>query len=63
MAAEPRCPIHGEVEGLGLSEGPLSNAYPWVVVCEKCDGEGHTVVVGYEWEGDNFSTRWEDAPA
>lgn len=61
------CPIHGDVEGLSLTEGPLSECWPWVLVCEKCDGDGSAVVVGYEWhddeQGDDFvSARWEDAP-
>jgi len=63
-----RCPIHGDVEGLSLSEGPLSQCWPWVLVCEKCDGDGNAVIVGYEWNDDStneevVSTSWEEAPA
>jgi hypothetical protein len=64
MAAVLQCPIHGEVEGLSLTEGPLSEPWPWPLVCEKCEPE-HTVVVGYSWEvGDKevHSPNWEDAP-
>lgn len=60
-----RCPVHGEVEGLSLSEGPLSDCWPWVLVCEECEPRGSSVVVGYEWEDDGedvVSDRWEDAP-
>jgi len=55
------CPVHGPVEGLGLSEGPLSNCWPWVLVCEKCDGDGNTIVVGYESDDGTFD-RWEEVP-
>lgn len=55
------CPIHGPVEGLSLSEGPLSNCWPWVLVCEKCEPH-NTVVVGYEADGHEPTPNWEDIP-
>lgn len=59
--ADLTCPIHGPVEGLFLTEGPLSEpteCYP--LVCEKC--EPHVVVVvGYEHpETEEVAARWED---
>lgn len=60
------CPVHGDVEGVSPTEGPLSECWPWVLICDQ-DHDGHTVIVGYEWtDEDNeecVSTRWEDAPA
>ena len=59
--AQLRCPIHGEVEGLSLSEGPLSDCWPWVLVCEECEPRGTSVVVGYESDAGVFLT-WEEVP-
>lgn len=51
------CPVHGEVEGLSLSEGPLSETHPWALVCEDCDPE-HSVVVGWELDGHGVVRDW-----
>lgn len=51
------CPIHGDVEGLSLSEGPLSECHPWVLVCEQCDPHA-AVVVGYELDGHGVARDW-----
>lgn len=71
MAADVqlKCPIHGDVEGVSPSEGPLSECWPWVLLCEH-EHDDHEVIVGYEWhdqdsdhnDGSQVSTRWEDAP-
>lgn len=45
------CPHHGEVEGMGVMDGPLSNCVPAVVLCEECDPFAETIV-GYEEEGE-----------
>lgn len=50
MAEMYRCPIHGEVEGYFESEGALSNAYPYPVLCEECPS-GQTII-GYENENE-----------
>lgn len=49
-APKMRCPTHGEVEGYFESEGPLSNAYPYPVLCDECP-PGQTII-GYENEHD-----------
>jgi hypothetical protein len=64
-----RCPIHGEVEGLMESEGALSNAYPFPVLCEECSPS--QTIIGYENEhgqetdslGDLIGERVPDGPA
>lgn len=53
------CPVHGVVEGLSLSEGPLSETHPWAIVCENCDPK-HTVIVGWELDGVGVKGNWED---
>jgi hypothetical protein len=53
------CPVHGEVEGLSLTEGPLSETHPWAIVCEKCD-PFHSVIVGWELDGVGVRRDWED---
>jgi hypothetical protein len=53
------CPIHGEVEGLEPSEGPLSQTNPWALVCEKCDPH-HEVIVGWNLDAYGVKQRWED---
>lgn len=53
------CPVHGEVEGLSVGEGPMSETHPWALLCEKCEPQ-FTVVVGYELDGHGIKRRWED---
>lgn len=52
------CPIHGKVEGLNLTEGPLSDTHPWVLVCEECDPH-YAVIVGYELDGSGVVRDWQ----
>lgn len=56
------CPIHGDVEGITPNEGPLSDCFPYVLVCEKCDGDRRAVVVGYETPGFGIVRQWEEIP-
>lgn len=53
------CPVHGEVDGLNVSEGPMSDTHPWAILCEECDPQ-FCVVVGWELEGHGIKRRWED---
>jgi len=53
------CPIHGDVEGLSLSEGPLSETHPWAIVCEDCTPQ-FDVIVGWELDGVGIRRNWED---
>jgi hypothetical protein len=52
------CPVHGEVEGLSLTEGPLSETHPWALVCEQCDPE-FEVIVGWELDGHGVARSYE----
>jgi hypothetical protein len=52
------CPIHGDVEGLSLSEGPLSETHPWALVCENCHPHAD-VIVGWELDGHGVARDWE----
>jgi hypothetical protein len=52
------CPIHGDVEGLSLTEGPLSECWPWALVCEDCDPLA--VIVGWEMPEHGTRRNWED---
>jgi hypothetical protein len=53
------CPIHGDVEGITLTEGPLSETHPWALLCEECEPHAD-VIVGWELDGHGVRRNWED---
>lgn len=59
MPVQLSCPVHGDVEGLWLTEGPLSETHPWAIVCEECEPTV-AVVIGWELDGYGIRRRWED---